>query len=271
MAWPTDDLSAQHAGAGSDSPALFRPTMKKMVDCLKTIIAALGQADGICELDANRKVPGSRIGRGVANGTAPLDASAKVPRNHLPGATGTDAGAVRLATTAEIQGTGGAGVVTGGRLLSRTATTGRAGIARFATAEEARAGERGDLAVTPAGLATAGGGRLFSSTGGIQLANGNTYIDLLADLSGYAAVWLMASFGTLGPRLVRDLDSSVEIYSKTFTRTTTSRTGRKTTVTLGTTTISVVKADERRLRFNMSKYSGDGATYKVYEILGIRI
>ncbi len=66
-------------------------------------------------------------------------------------------------------------------------------------------------------------------------------------------------------------DKSLTIYSRAFTRTHTDRSGRKTTITLGTTTISVIKGDERRLRFTVSKYSGDSATYKVYEVLGIRI
>ena len=34
---------------------------------------------------------------------------------------------------------------------------------------------------------------------------------------------------------------------------------------------SLNKADKRRLTFTLSKYSGDSATYKVYEVLGIRI
>ncbi len=271
MAWPTDDLSGEHADAGSDSPALFRPMMKKIVDYLKTIIGARGQADGVCDLDTNGKVPGWRTGRGEANGAAPLDANAKVASSHLPDATDTGTGAVRLATSAEVEGTGGSGAVTAGWLNQRTATTARAGLARFATAEEARAQERDDLAVSPAGLQTAGGGRLFTSTDGIELANGDTDIDLLAGLSGYAAVWLVLSIAPVGPRLVRDLDSSVTIYSKNFTSTHRDRSGRTTTRVLGTTTISVIKADERRLRFTLSKYSGDGATYKVYEILGIRI
>ena len=145
MAWPTDDLSGEHADAGSDSPALFRPMMKKIVDYLKTIIGARGQADGVCDLDTNGKVPGWRTGRGEANGAAPLDANAKVPRRHLPAATSTEIGAVELATGSEtIAGTNLVKAVSPGSLKPALDAL------RVAGVEDIRLGEETDGAV-PAG------------------------------------------------------------------------------------------------------------------------
>ena len=104
--WPTDDLATTHFDAGSDSPADARPILKKALDYLKAIIGARGSADGVCELDANAKVPPARIRRGEAGGTAPLDANAKVPNANLPkisppNATTAVKGIVELADTAE--------------------------------------------------------------------------------------------------------------------------------------------------------------------------
>ena len=106
MTWPTDDLSTTHFDAASDSPASARPVLKRLIEIVKTLIGARASADGVCELDANAKVPPARIRRGEAGGTAPLDANAKVPTANLPAISPPDAttavkGIVRLATTDE--------------------------------------------------------------------------------------------------------------------------------------------------------------------------
>ncbi len=150
MAWPTDDLTTDHLDAGADSPADARPMLKKALDYLKDIIVALGVAGGICELDANAKVPAARIGRGAADGVAPLDAAARLPATHLPDATADAAGAVRLATDAEAENASGTGALQARQLALRTATTGRAGPVELATNAEGIAGRDRTRAMTPA-------------------------------------------------------------------------------------------------------------------------
>ena len=130
MPWPTDDLSTEHLDAGVDSPANARSMIKKVIDYLKAILAARGTAGGFCELDAEAKVPGTRIGRGAADGVAPLDAASKLPRSHLPDATAAEAGAVRLATDAEVENASGTGTLQARQLARRTATQNRAGTGR---------------------------------------------------------------------------------------------------------------------------------------------
>ena len=167
MAWPTDDLATDHFDAGADSPADARPVLKKVIDYLKAIIAAPGVADGLCELDANAKVPATRIGRGAADGVAPLDANAKVPATHLPDATADAAGALSLATDAEAENASGTGVLQARQIALRTATTGRAGAAELATTAEGRSGQDQTRAMTPAATKAAIDAAIAAAPGGI--------------------------------------------------------------------------------------------------------
>ncbi len=155
MTWPIDDLDTTHFDAGSDNPAQARPMFKRLIDRVKTLISARGVADGVCELDANAKVPTVRIGRGQANGVASLDAATKVPRVLLPDATKTDKGACRLATDVEVDSASGDGVVTAGQLGRRTATTELAGLVELATDAVAIAGTSTGHVITPASLKAA--------------------------------------------------------------------------------------------------------------------
>ena len=82
MSWPTDDLQTTDLDSGSDTPP--RAMFLRLFQRVKAIIAARGQADGVCELDANTRVPNARIGRGLANGVASLDSSVRVPASQLP-------------------------------------------------------------------------------------------------------------------------------------------------------------------------------------------
>ena len=61
MAWPTDDLDVANMDAGTDSPALARPMFVRVVNRLKSIIAARGQPNGIATLDADGKIPASQL------------------------------------------------------------------------------------------------------------------------------------------------------------------------------------------------------------------
>ncbi len=167
MAWPTDDLATDHFDAGADSPADARPVLKRVIDYLKAIIAALGVAGGICELNANAKVPDGRIGRGAADSVAPLDAAGKLPVTHLPDATTDAAGAVPLATDAEAENASGTGVLQARQIALRAATTGRAGAAELATAAEALSGQDQTRAMTPAGTKAAIDAAIANVPGGI--------------------------------------------------------------------------------------------------------
>ena len=153
MTWPTDDLSTEHFDDGADSPADARAAIKRALDYLKAIGGARAAADGICDLDANGRVPATRIGRGQAGGTAALDANAKVPAAQLPAATTAAAGAAQFATEAEtIEGRQSDRAVQPAGLKALTATTTRAGLSRFATGAETIAGSDHGLAVSPATL-----------------------------------------------------------------------------------------------------------------------
>ena len=61
MAWPIDDLDVTHMDAGTDSPALARPMFVRVVNRLKSVIAARGQPNGIATLDADGKIPASQL------------------------------------------------------------------------------------------------------------------------------------------------------------------------------------------------------------------
>ena len=84
MTWPTDDLSTDHFDAASDAPAAARPVLKRLIEIVKALIGARASADGVCELDANAKVP-----------------AANLPAISPPDATTAVKGIVKLATPAE--------------------------------------------------------------------------------------------------------------------------------------------------------------------------
>ena len=108
-------------------------------------------------------MPGTRIGRGAADGVAPLDAASKLPRSHLPDATAAEAGAVRLATDAEVENASGTGTLQTRQLARRTATQNRAGLVELSTDAETITGTDTGRAVTPKNLKAA----LTSLTGGV--------------------------------------------------------------------------------------------------------
>ena len=64
MAWPQDDLDITNMDAGTDSPALARPMFARLVNRVKSIIAARGQPGGVASLDAQGKVPSVQIPSG---------------------------------------------------------------------------------------------------------------------------------------------------------------------------------------------------------------
>lgn len=93
MPWPNDDLttidfeSASTAGA----PSRARSMLYRLILRVKSIIAARGAVNGVCELNAAGKVPGTRISRGVAGGVASLGADGKVFAGQLNGLLMTQA------------------------------------------------------------------------------------------------------------------------------------------------------------------------------------
>ena len=158
MVWPNDSLTTDHFDAGADSPAKARSVLKRLIDVTKAVLAARSAANGLCELDANRKVPDARIGRGQPGGVASLDANGTVPQAQLPGGSsggGTTGGALRRATNAEVTSGSGDGLVAANQLARRTATQTRKGLVELATASETIAGADSSRAVHPAGLKAA--------------------------------------------------------------------------------------------------------------------
>ena len=61
MTWPVDDLDITHLDEGSDSPALARPMLARLVTRVKSIIASRGVANGIATLDATGKIPAEQL------------------------------------------------------------------------------------------------------------------------------------------------------------------------------------------------------------------
>lgn len=61
MGWPADDLDTSNMDAGTDSPALARPMLVRLLNRVKTIIAARGVANGIASLDRNGKIPSIQV------------------------------------------------------------------------------------------------------------------------------------------------------------------------------------------------------------------
>ena len=62
MAWPADDLNTNDFDDGaSDSPALARVMLKRLIERTKTLIAARGIANGIASLGADGRVPQAQL------------------------------------------------------------------------------------------------------------------------------------------------------------------------------------------------------------------
>ena len=161
MSWPTDDLSTTHFDAASDNPSVARFMLKRILDRVKTIIAARGATSGVCDLNSGGKVPNTRINRGVANGVASLDANAKVPRGQMHNATTANRGAVKVSNQTQLHNEMGAAtppgindarVVTSYSLRGLSATTWRKGLAEFATDGETQASSSGARALSPSNL-----------------------------------------------------------------------------------------------------------------------
>lgn len=91
MPWPNDDLATTALDAETDRPP--RTMFLRLVQRVQTIIAGRGTANGVCDLDANARVPGARIRRGQANGVASLAAGGRVPDGQIPASVARLSGA----------------------------------------------------------------------------------------------------------------------------------------------------------------------------------
>ena len=84
MSFPTQDgLETFGLDAGTDRPDDGRRALLQLVIKLRELILSRGQAEGICELDAEGKVPDGRIDKGVAGGLCELNEQGKVPATRL--------------------------------------------------------------------------------------------------------------------------------------------------------------------------------------------
>lgn len=158
MTWPTDELS----------PDYFEQP-KKLADSVKAVIAARGRSGGICELDEEGNIPDAPLQKNMPGGVASLDASGKIEAEKMPDAEPGKKGALRLATSEELEnGSAVAAAVTPDKLAALEATEGRKGLIKLATDAEVLAGTDAASAVTPAALES----RVASETkkGLVQLA-----------------------------------------------------------------------------------------------------
>ena len=84
MSFPTQDgLETFGLDAGTDRPESGRPALFGLVIKLWALILSRGQAEGICELDAEGKVPDGRIDKAIAGGLCELNEQGKVPAVRL--------------------------------------------------------------------------------------------------------------------------------------------------------------------------------------------
>lgn len=61
MPWPSGGISVANVDAGTDVPALSRVDLKNLIDQFNEAILSRGGIDGVCELDANLKIPFNRL------------------------------------------------------------------------------------------------------------------------------------------------------------------------------------------------------------------
>ncbi len=84
MSFPTQNgLETSGLDAGADRPESGLPALFQLVIKLRALILSRGQAEGICELDAEGKVPDGRIDKAIAGGLCELNEQGKVPAVRL--------------------------------------------------------------------------------------------------------------------------------------------------------------------------------------------
>lgn len=98
MSWPNDDLTTTDFQSASTpgAPSRARSMLYRLILRTKSIIAARGAANGVCELNAAGKVPTTRISRGAAGGVASLGSNGKVIAGQLDGLLMTQAERTKL-------------------------------------------------------------------------------------------------------------------------------------------------------------------------------
>ena len=148
MTWPVDDILTADLDAQTDTPP--RAMFLRMAQRMKTMIAGRGAANGVCDLDAAGRVPAARLGgANVAGAPVRLDSGSKVPAAQLPQASESAAGAVELASAAEVNALARLDrAIAPGRLPH--ATTLQHGITATATEAEIRSATPYNEFVSPA-------------------------------------------------------------------------------------------------------------------------
>lgn len=61
MPWPAGGVPVVNVDAGTDSAALARADLKTLIDQFNEMVLSRGGANGVCELDANLKIPFNRL------------------------------------------------------------------------------------------------------------------------------------------------------------------------------------------------------------------
>ena len=73
-----------HVDEASDSPAMARAGLLALIRAVKGLIAGRGAANGVCELDANARIPGARYRREAPGGLMGLGSDVKWAPGRLP-------------------------------------------------------------------------------------------------------------------------------------------------------------------------------------------
>lgn len=89
MAWPAGGVPTTNVDAGSDVPALARLDIKTLIDQFNQAIASRGDVDGVCELDANLRIPAVRMGYATGTYSVTLGGNFADDR-HIAHGLGTD-------------------------------------------------------------------------------------------------------------------------------------------------------------------------------------
>ena len=91
MPWPSGGVPVTNVDAGTDVPALSRVDLKNLIDQFNEAILSRGTANGVCELDANSKIPFNRLsGVEVGSITTPSLPSGQFDCGTITHSLGTD-------------------------------------------------------------------------------------------------------------------------------------------------------------------------------------
>ena len=84
MPWPADNLTSNRLNAGGDDPSLARAEILRLIEALQAIIAGRATINGICELDADGRIPANRYRVDIANSLLALRSDTTFNPTRMP-------------------------------------------------------------------------------------------------------------------------------------------------------------------------------------------